>query len=345
MLPAVVAGAMVASAAVQWYNSEQARNADKKERKRMQDLINKVQQPDFDFRSLAPEDIKVVGKYIPEVAPYVAEQAPELVKESGIMKEGQAAQLAALRRYRDIAQTGQDPMLQMQMDMASRQAGADAQSRQRSILEGQARRGQAGTLQSLVAQMQGTESANERNAQMQREAAMAAYKNQLNALNQSAALGGQVRADDINLQRSNNDIINQFNERMAQRGQQYGQYASGLRNEAQLKNLGARQAASDQNIMNRYNAARENQANTNRLLQQRYGNDLNKLGLQSNQIQSDRQAIMRDAADRNQAIQGVTNAFTSYGANQMANDQQQSQMDFEKKKLRYQQTGDEGIWG
>lgn len=310
--PIVIAAVAAAGAIAQWMNSEAARKASAKERKRMEEMFDKIQDPEFDMSNITPEDFKVVGKYVPQAAAYVAEKNPTLIEESGDMRLGRSAQLEALRGLRRAATEERDPALMAQLDLASSRGQSDAQSRQASILQDASRRGQGSSLNTLMAQMQGAATAQNRSAEESRLNAIDSYKNKLAALRDSASLGGDIRGQDIDMQQTNMNAINSFNQRTAAGRQNYLNDVSRIQNEGQRYNVGVAQGISDKNVDQRNQAAESNLARLNALKQQRYGNAVNKAGIAAGQINTGIQYDQQAAADRNKTIQGVTDAGISY---------------------------------
>jgi hypothetical protein len=333
MWPVVAIAAGTALA--QWYNSEKSRAASKEDRKRIEDLIRKFQSEDAGQASISPEEYKLLGTYTPEIANYVKEKAPEVIKTTNAMREGQSAQLDALRRLRDISRQDKDPALMAQLDLAAQRAQSEAQSRQQSVLQDAQRRGQGGSLGNLVSQMQGGEAAMTRNAEQGRLAAIEAYRNKLSAMRDSATLGGQIRGQDIDLQGRNANIINSFNQRAATGANQYLQGAADTRNRGQMFNLEAAQGISDKNVgaRNQFAQFNRNADNNNRM------NYLNALTGNMNKALGERQQY---GQDMNQVIQGVGNAGMAgymYGQNQSNADRASSQQD---RRAVYERTG---FWG
>lgn len=348
---AAMAGAQVVSGIMQYYQAEKARKASSKRLKEIEAMFDRIvppgydlkvwddpklvatiPEPEFNLDKITPELYESVGQYVPQVADYVAEARPELVKASDEAKKGRDAQMEALERYRDIARGGLDPVLAQKLSEASRRAQMEAQSRQASILQDANRRGQAGSLMTMAAQMQGGSDAMERAALESQLAAAESYRNQLRALDQSAALGGQIRQSEMAEAARNADIINSFNQRTSQRYQQYAQMRADMANQANLRNLDERQRIADANVqlknaaqqewVNRQNALKQQQYMNarqtrqdridvekykNSLLQQMYQNEMDrargKAGIAGQQIDYLRQ----DAQDRNQMIQGLGN--------------------------------------
>ena len=303
-----IAGIAAASALAQWLSSEQARKASDKERKKIAEMVDRLQSPTFTQSDFTPEEYKLLDRYVPEVAQNVVEQAPRTVQESAGMQQGRGAQLEALNQLRATAMAERDPALAAMLEQASRRGAVDAQSRQSAIMQDLARRGQLGGSAAVVAQMQGAGDAMERSADAGRAAAIEAYRNRQAAMRDSANLGGQIYSQDFTKERANVDIINDFNRRMAERQLAYNQYAAGLRNEAQRYNMGAAQAVADKNVTGR-NEARDKYQHARQTM---YQNEANKVSLKSGQGQANIEAIQSAAADRNRMIQAAGDVGMQY---------------------------------
>lgn len=358
---------MAAAAITQYVNSEKARKLSQQEQDRLADLANRIQQPTFnengtpgpayDFSTLTPEDYKLVEKYIPEAAPVIAEQAPQVVERSTASKEGLAAQQKALRRLMQVSESNEDPELMAAINKAGRSAQQEAQSRQSSILEDAARRGLTGSGLSVMAQSQGASNAFDRAGEASQNAAVAAYKNRLNAMMQGAELGGQIGQQENQLAYQNANIINDFNRRMSQRAQDVASSNVDARNQASRYNIGQAQDISNRNVQQRNQSAwnereradrlkyqqadwaRQERNNFNDLQQKKYQNDTDLLGIQTGVGMRNIAANQQAAADRNQMIQGLSNAGVAgamyYGG------QQNRDEDWERRKsmAQYEKTG------
>lgn len=354
-----------ATALAQMYQSEKARGANAKTLAQMkadfdklvppgynisimdppQYIKDKIPEPSMDMSSVTPEQYKLVGKYKPEIASYIEEQRPDLVKDTAGMKEGREAQLGALRKLKSIGDNQEgDPELRQAIANAGRQSQMQAQSRQQSILQDLARRGMMGSGAGLAAQMQGGSDAMSNAARSSQDAAVASYRNRLQALKDSASLGGQVRDADFQQERGNIDIINDFNQRTSKNRQAWEQSRAGNLNEAQKMNLAAEQQVSDANVgqnnranygerdrrdrLNQYlygvrrneqdrqNSMIESEANwkrgerdnENNLKSRQYDDQYRKLSGQHGAATQGMSQLNQATADRNQAIQGFGNA-------------------------------------
>lgn len=339
-------GAALGAAIANWFNSEEAAKATKEERNRMQDLLQKIQVPDFatkepgipeyDVSRIDPEDLKLVRKYVPQVAPYVAESRPDLIKESGAMTQGRDAQIAALKQLRGIAGQTTDPELQAALSRANHSSQDAAQSRQASILDAAQRRGGMSPSALVAAQMIGSSQAMARGADQSQNAAAEAYRNRLQALRDSASLGGNIRSADVSEQSHNADIINSFNQRTAANQQNYGQYAANTQNAGQQYNIGQEQRIADANAAGRTRSLERQQDNSNRYKgitydaqlgqqnravdakKQQFAGEMAKYGQQV-PLSAMRQQEISGTAQRNANVAGaVTDIAGMYGANKTA---------------------------
>ncbi len=351
VLPLIIAGvAMAVGAIMKYYNSEKARGATADRLKQIEAMFDKIKPPDidlkvyddpklasripsahFDFSKITPEEYKLVQNIAPEAAPYVAERAPQLVKATQNAETGREAQLEALRRYKSIAQGESDPEFQQLMLEASRKARGDAQSRQATILENFARRGVSGPGAELALSQQGASDAMQTEAITGQRAAADAYRNRLEALAKGAQLGGQVRESEMGEQKSNADIINDYNQRSSKRYQDYLNARADSIYDARVKQETTKQRLDDANVTGRNNARVDDVERQNKLAEMQHGNEIQdrqfyldlarqKAGAQmqgfDNKLQIARgkagvqgQGIdyMRsDAADHNKQIQGAT---------------------------------------
>jgi hypothetical protein len=206
------------------------------------------------------------------------------------------------------------------MALASQQGQADAQSRQESILQDAARRGQGSSANALMAQMKGGAQAQSRAAEMQRQAAIESYRNKMMALRDSASLGGDIRGQDIGMQQANMGAINSFNERTARNRQNYLNALTEDRNLAQRQNLAAQQDIANRNVGGRNDAFKYNQGTYNDIQSKRFNTALDKAGGISGVGYKGIESRSQDTRDQNQAYQSVADAGTSYFGSEMEAD-------------------------
>jgi hypothetical protein len=359
-------GAQALSAVAQYYQSEKARKASSERLKQIEDLFNSIKppgynvtplsppelitstipQPAFDMAGITPDKYEVVGKYLPEVAQFVAEKNPELAQFSQEGRQGRDAQIQALNDIK--MRTGQlsDAEAQDASMNAMRDAQIGAQSRSESILQDANRRGQLGSGAALAAQLQSSGDQMGRSANLSSNAYLEALRNKLGALRDSGTMGRQLSQDDLNQQASNAAIINSYNQRAANNMNQFNQNAADVRNKGQMFNVGNAQDVSNRNVIAANQAKYSNQNRTDQILNDAYNRNFNERNFQNqtatnqynlkageigrqNDIKSQqfKDAMSQASAkagvgynainmnnqftsDRNQAIQGLGNAVS-----------------------------------
>jgi hypothetical protein len=371
----IAAGISVVSGIVQAYNSEKSRGANKKRLDELKAAFDAIVPPQYDisindppqymkealgsanldFSRLTPQQFKMVGQYSPEAAQYVAEKNPQLVQGTEAQKEGREAQISALRQMQQISK-GESPELRIQMQRSADAAQAEAQSRQQSALQDAQRRGMGGSGLSFANALQGSSQAMQTGATTSQNAALAAYKDKLAAMQSAGQMGRQLSQDELSQEAGNVDILNAFNQRTTKAYQDYQTQRAAMQNQAQLQNLGMQQDIANRNTAlsnetDKYNQSYGNQTrqqsyeNTkgernyqdqlamqkatwaanekdrqNQLKRQSYQDELSKAqgraGIASQQMNQETQG----AQDRNAAIGGIAGAASGYYGQQAADD-------------------------
>lgn len=302
------AGVAIAS----WLSSEQGRRASEAERRRMQNLLNSIQDPNFDTSDIDFPTFQVLERYVPQVSNFVQEQDPRFIEMSAEAKEGRGAQLEALRRLQQAGSEEGDIAQDAAINQAARQAAIANQGMQGQIRESFKRRGMGGSGMELGAALVGQQGAAENAALASEAAAVDAYKNRLEALIQSGELGGRIKGEELSLAEKNASILNDFNQRSADNRNRYNRYADETANEAQRYNIGEGQRVYEKNRAGRYDADVRNQNNRNKYSQDRFDNDMAKITGQQRQSAMNQDAIRNNTRDRNEAIQGAGNAYSAY---------------------------------
>lgn len=281
MLPAIAAGVVVAGALAQAYTANKQMGADQDRLNEIKDMFDAVKPPEIQdsledwaaknkdilpqfnniptFEYLSPEQYKVIEKYNPQYAEYIKQVDPQTVKRSEVGEEGLSAQRQALRKLMMTGQLDQDPELMQRFAEADRNAQIAAQSRQQSLMQDFARRGQAGSGVQLAAQLGAGSETMDRAAEASQKAAAEAYRNRLSQLMQGAQLGGQMEQRDLSLAEKNADIINRFNEMTSKRYQDWLLGRADLANQAQKYNIEQVQDVANKNV-NLANIQKEKQA-------------------------------------------------------------------------------------
>ena len=182
-----------------------------------------------------------VEKYVPEAAEFIPEKTPQQITESGSAEE-QQAQKEALRQYRDLSQSGYDPIAAAQQEAALTASAAQASSARQAALREASQRGLGGTGLDVLAGLGATEQAAVGGRQAALQAQADAGQRRLQALGSYANLAGQMRQQTTGVESQNVNIMNAFNERAARDLNKYNQYVAEMKNEADLFNLKNQQA-------------------------------------------------------------------------------------------------------
>lgn len=313
VVPLVIAGGIaLGSAIMQYMNSQEGRELAAAERAKLEALLAKVQDPQFDASALNPEDYRVVQQYVPQGAPFIEEVAPQLTKaQSEGAKAGREAQMNALERLSQLSTSDRDPLMDLQASQALQKAGVANQGRVGAITESFARRGQGGGPQEMLAQMLGSQQSNEMANQSMTNLAIEAQRRKLQALADSAQLGGQIRGEDVALESHNNDILNQFNQRFAARKQSWENARADMLNDAQRANIDRAQGVADRNVSTRNQFAVDNRNRYNDVEGKKWGVSMDRLGRQSNLGGMARDDIAANTNAQNQAVSGASGAAIS----------------------------------
>jgi hypothetical protein len=210
------------------YHAAKAQGASERILREMEREWERIKPVNYPYDIRQPPELHYEALQDPKYAPaleqtaqLIQEKNPELIKDSADMRMGRDAQQNALRRYLQIASSKDDPEYAAAIERASRRAGADAQSRQASLMQNYQRRGLGGSGLELQSQLGSQALANEQQGMQSMEAAAQAYKNRLAALASGAELGGRIYNQDMTQQQINMNAINAFNQRAAQNRQNY----------------------------------------------------------------------------------------------------------------------------
>lgn len=328
MAAAAAAGAIggsLISAILQYASSEQARQMSVAERRKLEKMLRDVESPTFNTADITPEMFAIVSKFKPEVADFIAEQAPQLTRmDSADALAAREAQREALSRMRAQA-SGNDPLADAELaDVLSKAAVAN-RGRTAAIREDFARRGQGGGMAEMLAQLVGTQQANEQAADGARASFIEAQRRKLQAMRDSASLAGQIGDDEYRLERGNNDLINGYNQRFAARKQEWANNGANVRNDAQRVNLTNAQDVANRNTTTRNSFTVANRERENDLAQRGYDNEMGKVRTYAGITDMARSDALGAARDRNSAISGANDGVQTAIAYSQRPAEQQSQ--------------------
>lgn len=230
-----------------------------------------LKESNFDFRALSAPQLRLLGEYFPEVADMVVPEEFRQIEGAG---PGREAELKSLGYFEDASREG----LGLEERMAARGA-QDALSRtmrgeESSILRDLAERGQLGGGDEIAARLAGAQRGSTLAAAQGEDLVRAAISGQRDAALQQGAIGSRLRGEDIDVERTNANTLNRYNELAANIINERNLNAQNTRNRAQERNLGERQRLGDTNRLMRYDVEKENLERKNRLLDTLFGQRL-----------------------------------------------------------------------
>lgn len=241
-------------------------------------LLRKVQEPNFDFRNIDPEELTLVAEYFPNVYEAIVADDVKLAADSPEMRSAQARGVAHLER---IASEG----LPLGERLAAQQAGRDlareASRVDAGILRDLRERGRAGGGTELLARSAAGQHAAERAAEFGTGVAREAVMNRLRGAVESGRAAGALRGQDISLRLANAQAANRYNEFVSALMTQAARDAAQARERAHFANVGRRQDVADYNVRNRQATSERNLDRRNTLQQWLGDFRLRKAGAQA----------------------------------------------------------------
>lgn len=163
------------------------------------------EQSDRQFQQ-AQEEMKKVAEYLEtqgipsteaqRIALEYAQVGPSALEDVQIDPRLKDAQMGALSKLQEMGGAGLTQEEKAQQMMMQRSVAGDAQARDKAILQNMAERGMGGSGSELIARLQGSQSAADRNAVSQAQLAGQAQNRALQSIAQAGQLGGQIRQQD-----------------------------------------------------------------------------------------------------------------------------------------------------
>lgn len=240
MLPLAIAGGFASFAINAWAAYEKGEISRREYEQAIQaanELERKLKtlRPDETWEDIKPELLQKAAEFVPDIAAFVQENAPQLITEAGASAE-KRIQRQALQKYAAQAETGRDVISEAQREQALFEADAQAKQRQQMLMQRLKQQGMLGTGAGLAAQLQSEQAGAQALRQESLRGVQEAEMRRRQALGEAAQLAGQMRGQAYNVESSNVQTMNAFNQRLANARNLYNQYASGQRNQAQMEN-------------------------------------------------------------------------------------------------------------
>lgn len=291
-------------------NNAEMSEAEASEVAKLEELQKKIESPDFDTSMLAPEELELVYNYEPEAAQFIEEAYPDLIEKSEEAKQGTSAQLSALERFGQMAETGEDAGLIAAREGAEREA-MQSISRAQAERESQGMRrglGLGSGAQLALQQADISSLANQQQMANEQAAADAALR-RMDATGRQAQVGSALTGQELDLAGRNADFINAYNARQAQRQQAL-----------EMANVAEQNAAAQERERMRQNLRTQSQEATQaeRVRQQEAQNEAAQRGFQNQSSLYGQQAGITDRKLGNIGARGERTARTISGATKAA---------------------------
>ena len=257
------------------------------------DVWKKLQDPNFDMRSLSAPELQVVGQYFPQVYNAIVPQQAQTISEDPATRAAQMGSLEHLQQYQNT-----DLPLSEKIAAQNAQASVQDASRraQQSVMSELAQRGRLGAGDEIQARQGANQQAANLAHGLGSDLTQQSIQARLQANQGAGQLAGQIRGQDLGAVAQNAEIMNRFNEMVANQRNSAAQYGAAARERSQAANIGNAQDVSNQNALNSYNVASQNLNRQNALRGDLFNSQLAR-------------------------TQGTANAYNQYG---LAQDAQQA---------------------
>lgn len=243
--------------------------------KRALKVIEALQTPDFDMSQITPADLKLVGEYFPEVYEAIVPERPELLAESPV----RANQLTALSGLEQIGQEGLPEVDRLAADEAQQGILGAFGANREATLESLAHRGIVGGGVMGAAMGGADQNIMDLARGLSSDLTRQSGDRRLQALAQVGSLAGQVRGQDIERGRANQDAVSRFNEWVSNLKNQAAQFSATARGDARNRTTSERQRIADTSVLNRQDVLTGNLERKNRLLELGFQNEAQKAGM------------------------------------------------------------------
>ena len=280
----VAAAILLASIATSYMAGQGTTRRQSSELKRINGIVDGIVQQinagykelKFDQTPLTLEEYQYLQDYVPELATYIEEKAPKVVAEAQSQTEIQT-QKDVLQRARQQMVEGDDAIAKAARENAKGESMALEQSMRKQALSQLAQQGMLSGADRITAEMSAVQNAGQNARQASLQAASEQETRRRQSMGMAADLAGNIRNQNMTKERSNVDIMNSFNQRAAQRRQQYLESIASQRNQAQQRNLSVRQDINNSNTALRNSMQTYEQDRRDQYERDRVNNSNNRL--------------------------------------------------------------------
>jgi len=237
-------------------------------------LWRKLQTPNFDVRSLTPQELRVFAREFPQEYEATVPDEQKMAMDSPDMRQ---AQMEGLNRMREYATQGTTPE-ERAVSQEAMQGVMGAQSRMtEAALQGLAQRGRLGGGTEIQARLAANQAAGNLAHQLGTSLMAQRADQRFGAAAALPGMAAQGRAQDIGLSQFNSNVINRANELAANAINRAGMFNAYQRGNVQASNVGRAQRIGEQNVQQKNAYGVMNRNYKNEMGQQGYQNDISKL--------------------------------------------------------------------
>lgn len=203
-------------------------------------------EPKYSTEPLTFEEFKFLEEYNPEFATFIAEQAPQMVREAG-SQQAKQAEREALEGLQTLSRTGETAIGRAQREMGAAQAESVGTAMRQQALQELAKSGQLRGGDRMLMETAAADEAAKRARESGLQAAAMEEQRRQQALGQVGSLASQMRQEEMAKERTNVDIANSFNQRLTMRRQAHLDNIAQQRNQAQAMNQQVRREVAQKN--------------------------------------------------------------------------------------------------
>lgn len=273
MSAALIAGGMAASALGSYMGNKAAAEASAEAAAQAYALR---QQALSELSSMKPIELQALGyspeeiQYLQGAAPLTYQQVADVNPDTiNVDPATRAAQMSALNDLISRSEEGLSAQDRYNFMKNRRDVETAARGEEQAIVENLRQRGMSGTGVEAALRMMSSQNASDRLAEQQAAEAAANAQMRMAATQAQGTLAGSIRGQDIDVSKSNADILNQFAWNNSERARQIANMNTDLQNQYTQSELAERRRVSGANTSTRNEAQLLNK-------QQDISNDLTK---------------------------------------------------------------------
>lgn len=230
--------------------------------KKAVEVLERLQDPEFDWSEITAPELKVFAQYFPETYSAVVPDQVKTVVES---PELRLSELRSLKKYEQMADEGLPLEERLAGQEAGRRISAEAGRAQEGAIQDVAARGRLGTSDELGARLTADQSMMELERGLGADLAQQGIGARRAGLEGAAGMAGQIRGEDFRAESENANIMNRLAEFISNQKTEENMRNAQTRQAAAWENADQSQRIGEANELARYNAGTENLDRKNQL--------------------------------------------------------------------------------